>query len=211
MIRRASTTIAIVVSVISMNAQQAPAGRGVPAGPPPTIEQRTAGMQKLDGYFPLYWDERDRQRCSSRFRASTRSSSTRPGSRPGSGSNDIGLDRGSRVRGSIVTLSARRSARAAWCSRTNRSARRAPTPRSASRWRTRSRSRSCGASPWRRRATATCWWTRRDFVLRDGHGAADALRPGTYRVDRTRSAVYHAAHEGVSEEHRDRSDADVRE
>ncbi len=23
-----------------------------------TIEERTAGMQKLDGYFPLYWDER---------------------------------------------------------------------------------------------------------------------------------------------------------
>ncbi len=29
-----------------------------------------------------------------------------------------------------------------------------------------------------------------DFVLRDGHGAATSLRPGTYRVDRARSAVY---------------------
>ena len=29
-----------------------------------------------------------------------------------------------------------------------------------------------------------------DFFLRDGHGAGNALRPGTYRVDRTRSAVY---------------------
>ncbi len=29
-----------------------------------------------------------------------------------------------------------------------------------------------------------------DFFLRDGHGAGGALRPGTYRVDRTRSAVY---------------------
>src|SRR5436305_1624857 len=26
--------------------------------PPSTIEERTKGMQKLDGYFPLYWDER---------------------------------------------------------------------------------------------------------------------------------------------------------
>jgi len=29
-----------------------------------------------------------------------------------------------------------------------------------------------------------------DFVLRDGHGAASSLRPGLYRVDRSRSAVY---------------------
>ena len=29
-----------------------------------------------------------------------------------------------------------------------------------------------------------------DFFLRDGQGAASALRPGTYRVDRTRSAFY---------------------
>ena len=29
-----------------------------------------------------------------------------------------------------------------------------------------------------------------DFVLRDGFGAAGSLRPGTYRVDRTRSVVY---------------------
>jgi hypothetical protein len=29
-----------------------------------------------------------------------------------------------------------------------------------------------------------------DFFLRDGQGAANALRPGTYRVDRTRSAFY---------------------
>jgi hypothetical protein len=29
-----------------------------------------------------------------------------------------------------------------------------------------------------------------DFFLRDGHGAASALQPGPYRVDRTRSAFY---------------------
>src|SRR4030095_10730979 len=28
------------------------------AGPPQTIEARTAGFQKIDGYMPLYWDER---------------------------------------------------------------------------------------------------------------------------------------------------------
>src|SRR5216683_1760913 len=29
-----------------------------------------------------------------------------------------------------------------------------------------------------------------DFFVRDGLGAGAALRPGTYRVDRTRSAIY---------------------
>src|SRR5439155_16935579 len=29
-----------------------------------------------------------------------------------------------------------------------------------------------------------------DFLLRDIHGAGGALRPGTYRVDRSRSAFY---------------------
>ena len=33
-------------------------GGGGSDGNPPTIEARTAGMQKIDGYFPLYWDER---------------------------------------------------------------------------------------------------------------------------------------------------------
>ncbi len=36
-------------------------GRGGAAQAPariPPIEERTAGMQKIDGYFPLYWDER---------------------------------------------------------------------------------------------------------------------------------------------------------
>lgn len=25
---------------------------------PPSIEDRTSGMKKLDGFFPMYWDER---------------------------------------------------------------------------------------------------------------------------------------------------------
>ena len=30
----------------------------IPGSPTPSIEQRVASMQKLDGYFRLYWDER---------------------------------------------------------------------------------------------------------------------------------------------------------
>src|SRR3954467_9801253 len=49
-------------------AQQAPAGGGRgggggggqagAAGPIQSIDARTAGMQKIDGFYPMYWDER---------------------------------------------------------------------------------------------------------------------------------------------------------
>ena len=51
-----------------------------------------------------------------------------------------------------------------------------------------------------------------DFFLRDGHGAGGSL--GTARRLSRRSHAQrglHAAHQGVPEEHRDRSDADLRQ
>src|SRR5262245_25718976 len=58
-----------------------------------TLQQRTTGMQKIDGYFPLYWDERsgnlflEISRFDAPFLYTT-------GLAAGLGSNDIGLDRG---------------------------------------------------------------------------------------------------------------------
>ena len=60
---------------------------------PPSIDDRTSGMKKLDGYFPLYWDERagslflEVPRLDTEFLMNT-------GLSAGLGSNDIGLDRG---------------------------------------------------------------------------------------------------------------------
>src|SRR5688572_15412132 len=60
---------------------------------PPSIDDRTSGMKKLDGYFPLYWDERtgslflEIPRLDTEFLMNT-------GLSAGLGSNDIGLDRG---------------------------------------------------------------------------------------------------------------------
>src|SRR5579862_6841434 len=58
-----------------------------------SIADRTASMQKIDGYFPLYWDERagtlwlEIPRLDNEFLLAT-------GLAAGLGSNDIGLDRG---------------------------------------------------------------------------------------------------------------------
>src|SRR5215218_2947250 len=61
---------------------------------PQSVDDRTSGMKKMDGYFPLYWDERtgamflEISRLDSDFLFSS-------GLSAGLGSNDIGLDRGS--------------------------------------------------------------------------------------------------------------------
>src|SRR4030095_8505615 len=113
---RASLTFAAVLSLMivmqpahglqPLQAQQPPGGgpstgsgqggRGsgqAAGGPIASIADRTAGMQKIDGYFPLYWDERtgslfiEIPRFDSEFLMNT-------GLAAGLGSNDIGLDRG---------------------------------------------------------------------------------------------------------------------
>src|SRR5271168_217199 len=71
--------------------------------PPPTIETRTTGMQKLDGFFPLYWEEKtgalflEIPRLDTEFLYST-------GLAAGLGSNDMGLDRSQEGQGKVVTL-----------------------------------------------------------------------------------------------------------
>ena len=60
---------------------------------------------------------------------------------------------------------------------------------SGARSRTPSRSRSSGASPSRPRATAACWSTRPTSSCATRSTSAPRLRPGNYRVDRTRSAI----------------------
>src|SRR4026209_1602634 len=72
--------------IVSAQQQQRPAA-------PQSVEDRTAGLKKLDGYFPIYWDERtggmllEIPRFDTEFLFNT-------GLSAGLGSNDIGLDRG---------------------------------------------------------------------------------------------------------------------
>ena len=79
----------------------APARAGAAAIP--TVEDRVSGLKKIDGYFPLYWDERtgsmflEIPRFDADFLFST-------GLSAGLGSNDIGLDRGQGGQGRIVTF-----------------------------------------------------------------------------------------------------------
>src|SRR5689334_7513728 len=86
-------------------AAYAQGGRGggvqAPAGPPPTIESRTAGFQKIDGYLPLYWDERNGSLWLEINKFDTEMLYA-TGLAAGLGSNDIGLDRGQSGQGRVV-------------------------------------------------------------------------------------------------------------
>lgn len=62
-------------------------------GPTPTISAKTAGLRKLPGYFPLYWDDKAGKLWLEipRFDTEFLYVDSLPA---GVGSNDIGLDRG---------------------------------------------------------------------------------------------------------------------
>ncbi len=158
------------------------------SGPPQTVEARTAGMTKIDGYFPLYWEERtgnlyiEINRFNTDFLYST-------GLAAGLGSNDLGLDRGQGGQGKIVQF--QRVGPRILMMQANQSFR-SSSPNEAER-------RSVADSF----AKSVLWGftvvaesnghalvDASDFFLRDGHGAAGGLRPGPYRVDRTRSAFF---------------------
>jgi hypothetical protein len=153
-----------------------------------SIEERTVGMRKLDGYFPLYWDERtgtlwlEIPRFNTEILYST-------GLSAGLGSNDVGLDRGESGNGRIVMF--------------QRVGPKVLLVQSNENFRSSSRNAAERRAVEDSFATSVLWGftvaaesggrvlvDATDFVLRDGFGAAGSLRPGTYRVDRTRSAVY---------------------
>ncbi len=156
--------------------------------PPPSIDDRTNGMKKLDGYFPLYWDERtgsmflEISRWDTDFLFSN-------GLSAGLGSNDIGLDRG-QGGGSRIARFERVGPRVMLVQPNQNF-------------------RSSSKNPAERKsvedsfAKSILWGftvaaesnnrvlvDATQFFLRDMTNAANSLRPGNYRVDPTRSAFY---------------------
>ena len=183
-----STALALTLAAPVLFAQGRGGGNAQPPARIPPIEERTAGMQKLDGFFPMYWDERtgslflEIPSFNHEFLYTT-------GLAAGLGSNDIGLDRGQEGGGRIL-LFERVGPKVLLVQ-----------PQEAF--------LSSSANPAERRSVADSFAKSvlfgftvaaetnghvlvdaTDFVLRDGHGAGASLRPGPYRVDRTRSALY---------------------
>jgi hypothetical protein len=184
--RTISITCLTIVAIVPafLHAQQQPQR---PA-PIPSIDDRTSGMKKIDGYFPLYWDERtgsmflEIPRLETDFLYSL-------GLSAGLGSNDIGLDRGEGGGGRIVRF--QRVGPRVMLVQPNQSFRSSSKNPLEVKSVEDSFAKSilwgftiAAESGGRLLVDAT------DFFLRDMTGAANALRPGNYRVDRSRSAFY---------------------
>jgi Met-zincin/Domain of unknown function (DUF5117) len=208
MLKRCITfiTVLAVLGAIAFRAEYTPASAQAPgsstsagqaggqgrggggSGPIPSIEDRTNGMRKIDGYFPLYWDDRagsmflEIPRMDIEFLMAF-------GLAAGLGSNDIGLDRGQGGGGRVVFF--QRVGPRILLVQPNQSF------------------RSSSANPLERKsvedsfAKSILWGfpvaaqtadrhlvDATEFFVRDVTGSGSALRPGTYRVDRGRSTFY---------------------
>src|SRR5205085_8407666 len=189
MIRAIIFTAVLCLALAPLTAQLGRRGgtQGTP-GRLPSIEDRVVAMQKLDGYFPLYWEERtgnlylEIPRFDTEFLYAT-------GLAAGLGSNDLGLDRGQEGGGRVVSF--QRIGQKLLLVQHNESFRSSSTNLA---------ERQSVADSF---AKSVLWGftvaaesnghvlvDATDFIVRDGHGAGNALAPGAYRVDRTRSAIY---------------------
>ncbi len=129
-------------------------------------------------------------RCSSRSRGSIPTSCSRAGCRPASARTTSASIAARAAAAAVWSSSSASPTASCWCRATSRSDRAARTRSNASLSRTRSPSRSSGASRLPAESSGRVLVDATDFFLRDVVSAAASLRPGNYRVDRTRSAFY---------------------
>ena len=155
---------------------------------PPTIEEKTAAMERMDGFFPVYWEE-----SSGRIWLEIALWDTdvlhAAGIGAGLGSNDIGIDRGQQSGSRVVRF--HRVGPKVLMIQPNY------------------RFRASSDNPAERKAVedafapSTLWGFTvaaetgnrvlvdfTPFLVRDIAGLAGRMRPGTYRPDPVRSAVY---------------------
>jgi hypothetical protein len=166
----------------------AQAGRSQPQGPLPSISDKTAGMEKIDGFFPLYWDAAAGELWMEINRLNTEVLNI-TGVAAGLGSNDIGIDRGQLAGSRIVEFE--RVGRKILMVQPNYDFRASSNSPAEVRAVTDAFARSV---LWGFTAAAedngAVLVDMNEFLLRDAANLAQRLRPGTYRFDESRSSIY---------------------
>jgi Met-zincin/Domain of unknown function (DUF5117) len=171
----------------TLSVAQGRQGGGTTPAAIPSIADKTAGMQRLDGYFPLYWDDKAGHLWMEIPRLDTEVLWV-SGLAAGLGSNDIGLDRGQVQDERIVTF--HRVGPKVLLEQPNYTFRASST------------------NPAEIRAVADAFaksnlWgftvgaesgghvlvDLNDFLIRDVTNMGPRMRPGTYRLDAGRSAI----------------------
>ena len=183
-LRFVAAALAATLAATPAAAQQS----GPSAQPLPSIEERTAGMERMDGFLPLYWDA-DLARVWMEIPRLNEEMIHFAGYGAGLGSNDIGIDRGSlegsrivefeRVGRKILMVQPNYAFRADSDNPEEVRAVRDAFARSVL-WGFTAAAETNG----RVLVDLT------DFLVRDAVGTAEDMRPGTYRLDESRSSIY---------------------
>ncbi len=174
----------------------------------PSIEERTKGLKKIDGFFPLYLDEAGGRlwleipKLDVEVLYST-------GLATGLGSNDIGLDRGV-LTGSRIVKFERAGPRILLVQPNYQFRALTTNPAEARTVRDAFARSVLWGFPIGAVAGDRVLVDFTEYLVRDGNDMAGRLRPGSYRFDATRSSIYPADDAGVPEEHGDGSGADLR-
>jgi hypothetical protein len=170
------------------SAQPQPPRRGGSAEHITSIDEKTNGLKKIDGFFPLYWDEAagrlwlEIPKLDTEVLYST-------GIATGLGSNDIGIDRGILTGSRIVKFE--RAGPRVLMVQPNYQFRALTTSAAEARTVRDAFARSVlwgfpiGAATGDRLLVDFT-----EYLVRDGNDIAARLRPGTYRFEASRSAVY---------------------
>ena len=191
MLNRFSTSLTLCL-LLSATLASAQGQRGGGAGHGraesiPSIADRTGGMKKIDGFFPLYWDEAGGQLFMEIPQLNTEVLHS-TGFGAGLGSNDIGIDRGGLTGSRIVTFE-RVGPRVMMVQpnydfRVEQQRRRGEGGQRCV--------RAFGAV-----GVSDCRGKRRrvlvdltEFLVRDANNIAGRLQPGSYRFEAGRSTIY---------------------
>jgi Met-zincin/Domain of unknown function (DUF5117) len=174
-------------ATVRPQAVQAQASRAQ-TGPLPTIATKTEGLQKLDGFFPLYWDASDGT-LYMEIPALDTEVLYQTGLGAGMGSNDIGLDRGLLVDTRVVSFE--QVGRKVLMVQPNLDYRAITTNADE---RHDVEDAFAKSVIWGFTAVAETGGRvlvdLTDFLMRDATGLAGRLRPASYHFDKSRSAVY---------------------
>jgi Met-zincin/Domain of unknown function (DUF5117)/Domain of unknown function (DUF5118) len=182
----AAAACGLVLSSL-LHAPAAAQTSGPAVGKPPSIEDKTASMKKMDGFVPVYWDEGEGRLYFEISRLGQEMLYTN-GIAAGLGSNDIGIDRGALAASGIVMFE--RVGPKVMMVAPNYNFR-ATSDNAAERQSVKdafARSILWGFTV-AAESSARVLVDATPFLIRDNLNLASRLRPGSYRLDESRSSI----------------------
>ena len=182
--RLAATVVTILCVAAPAAAQpQRPAG-----GQIQSIGDRTSGLKKIDGFFPLYWDEAQGRLWLEIPKLDTEVLYN-TGLATGLGSNDIGLDRGV-LTGSRIVKFERQGPRVLMVQPNYEFRSQTQNPTEARRVTDAFARSVLWSFPVGAASDGRVLVDFTEFLVRDGNNTAGRLQPGAYRFEANRSFVY---------------------